>query len=837
MSSQAKPHIAGPAGAMKARFRRTAPFLAAVLALATGPAPVQAQERAAPATERRIGFDIPAQDLNGAILGFASKAGIQVFYDVAKVQGLRSNGATGNLTPQEALGRILAGTGVTYHFTSATSVSLQKTPVAAQAGPALAGGAIPLPAVQVEGTNSGYGGALDYRVDNPQQVPTLDKTGTPLADLPATVHVIPRAIFTEQGDTMLRQGLYNAPGVNFGGQDSKGFYDHFEIRGLNAQIFSDGFSDGDQLGGISHSLNGVERVEILEGPGSALFGSGPPGGTINIAHFAPSSVLHDGGSLQYGSFNSVTGSAYATGPTGIDGLDFRVDATIAHADGFRDLDSEDYEIRPAFTWHLGDHTLDVSVDARHIHETPDSYGLIYFNGNPIGGVLDTAKYSTPFASSVEEIVRPEIIDKWHVSDFLTVNNRFSYLHRTLDTAGNGDSANTKVSNGAVIGRQLRRQDDTDDSYDYQLEPVWKFATGSIAHTLLTGFEYQHQTTATSRMTADLPNIPNALDPVPPETSLDNLAFQCDAKHSCDDDQLLADYFGLYATDQIDVTDRLKLRAGVRKNWWDTSLTPLITVPGRFDSEGVPLLANVTQTRDDAPFDWNVGALYKVTPNISPYFGVAKSHLTNFNSENTQAGIGAPESAFQYEGGVKFSFLDDALVFNTAGFYVTRDNVAAATTINGVETVVFDSQRTKGIEASLDAKVTDQWQILANATAQDAVITSNPQGLTSVGHHPQGVPAYMANLWTTYDFAIAGMPGFKIGVGVNYRDKTFSDITNANHAPGFIIANALFGYEQPGWGVDLNIRNLTDQRYFVAANGAGAFVGEPLSAFARIHFDY
>jgi iron complex outermembrane recepter protein len=835
MSARGESFNAGRSRRVKKRCNCAASLLAlTAAALLAEFAPAAARLQPAAPSDRQIIFEIRAQDLNGALLDFAKQASIQLFYDVTKVQGLHSDGASGSLTPEEALRRILAGTGVTYGFTSATSVSLQRLPLFAQAAP---GDAIPLPAVQVEGTNFGNGGALDYRVDNPQQVPSLDKTGTSLGDLPETVHVIPRGILNEQGDTMLRQSLYNAPGVNYGGQDSKGFYDHFEIRGLNAQIFTDGFSDGDQLGGISHSLNGVERIEILAGPGSALFGSGPPGGTINIVHYEPSQVLHYGGYLQYGSFNSVTSSAYATGPTGIDGLDFRVDATVAHSDGFRDLASEDYEIRPAFTWHLGDHTVDFSVDARHIQETPDSYGLIYFHGSPIEGVSINSKYSTPFASSVEEIVRPELIDKWQINDFLTINNRFSYLHRTLDTEGNGDSTNTQVSNGAVIGRQLRRQDDIDDSYDYQLEPLWKFKTGFVGHTLLTGFEYQHQTIATNRMTADLPNIPDAFDPVPPETSINNLIFQCDAKHSCDDDQLLANYYSLYSTDQIDVTDQLKLRVGARKNWWDTSLLPLITVPGRFDSEGQPLLAGVTETRDDAPFDWNVGALYKVTPNASPYFGVARSHLTNFNSENTQNGIGAPESAFQYEGGVKFAFLDDRIVFNTAGFYVTRDNVATATTINGIETVVFDSQRTKGFEASLDAKVTDQWHVLANATAQDAVITSNPQGVTSVGHHPQGVPAYMANLWTTYDFPIGGMQGFKVGVGVNYRDKTFSDITNVNHAPGFVIANALVGYEQPGWGVDLNIHNITDQRYFVAANAAGAFVGEPLSAFVRVHFDY
>ena len=100
----------------------------------------------------------------------------------------------------------------------------------------------------------------------------------------------------------------------------------------------------------------------------------------------------------------------------------------------------------------------------------------------------------------------------------------------------------------------------------------------------------------------------------------------------------------------------------------------------------------------------------------------------------------PKSALQYEVGIKFSFLDDHVVLNTSAFDVSRNNVASAVTLNGVESVVFDSQRTKGVEAALDTKLNDQWHVLANVTYQDAIITDNPQGITSVGNHPQGAPA-------------------------------------------------------------------------------------------------
>lgn len=684
-----------------------------------------------------------------------------------------------------------------------------------------------------------------------QQVPTLGKTDTKLADLPMSVQIIPRQLLIQQGDTMLRQAITNASGVNQGGQDSLGYFDHFLIRGLNAQMYTDGFSDGDQLGGVSHSLNGVQRIEVLEGPGSALFGSGPPGGTINIVHFLPSPIFQYGISTQVGSFGTITNHDWVTGPTTVQGLNYRVDATFSHSDGFRSLGSQDLEVRPDVTWKVNDHFFEASIDARSINQTPDSYGLIYFHGTPINNVPIDSKYSTPWAFADQTFVRPIISDKWYVSDFLTVNNRFAYTNRNIEAMRNGDSTRTTVCTNPltqndpvtgkpcildqVIGRQLREQDDVDNSYDYQFEPVWKFGTGPIGHTLLTGLEVLHQDMHTQRTTADLPNIANVFAPAPPELSPAGLNFLCDASHSCDNDRLMATYLSAYATDQIDVTERWKIRAGLRQEWWDTSLLPLITVPGRFTSSGVPIIANEELDARQKPLSWNVGTLYKLTPWMSPYAGVSKSYLTNFNSENTQQGIGPAETALQYEGGVKFSFLDEKIVLTTAAFHILRNNVAAAVTLNGVETVVFDAQKTDGVEANLDAKITDQWHVFANATAMDAVITNNPQGITSVGNHPQGVPRYLANLWTTYDFSIAGIHGFQAGLGVNYQDKSYSDITNVNSIPSATILNAELAYFSPTWDVILNLKNLTNARYFIAANAAGAYVGDGLSAYLTVRF--
>jgi iron complex outermembrane recepter protein len=655
--------------------------------------------------------------------------------------------------------------------------------------------------------------------------PSVSKTGTKLEDLPSSVQVVGRALLDTQGATALKDAITDASGIGQGGSDSYGFDDKFVIRGLDARIYNDGFSDGDQRNGIPHSLNGVERVEILKGPGSALFGSGPPGGTINVVHYLPSDTLGYGGSIQTGSFGSVTTNAYATGPTGVPGLDFRVDGLIQHSDGFRDLASNDDEIRPEFSWSVGRHFFTVSLDARYIEATPDPAGLIYVHGQPIEGVSRDTKYSTPFSHGDQSLERLSAGDVWTVSPYLTINNRLSYMHHDLSILRNGDSGT--VTGDVLSGRQLREQHDDLDDFDYQLEPVWKFDTASIGHTLLTGFEIRRQQLFSDRATADLPNITDIFAPVIPETSTDGLKFLRDATHSGFIDNLSANYVSLYATDQIDVTDRLKLRVGARQDWWDTDLTPEVFVPGRLQPNGQLFQPGVTYGRRDAPFSWNAGILYKLLPQLSPYFGVAKSNLVNFSSESTQTGLAAPESALEYEGGIKASGFGDRATVTVAGFDVTRKNVFSLVG----DVPFFNNQETYGAEADVDVQVTPVWRVNANFTGQHAELTDNPSSPASTGKEPVGVPRYMAHLWTSYDFSIADLDGFRIGFGVNYRGKIYGNTLNTNVAPSYVTADAVMSYTHDRYTLSLGAKNLGDATYFVAANGAGAFVGDPLTVFA------
>ncbi len=683
-------------------------------------------------------------------------------------------------------------------------------------------GALALPEVNVEGANAA--GAAVESLPMLVQVPKVALTGTKVEDLPLSIKVVPSELISEQGGTHLADVVQDVSGLSTGGADSHGFFDRFLIRGLDARIYTDGFTDGDQLNGIPHSLNGVQSVEVLKGPGSALLGSGPPGGTINITHFAPASTLAYGAGVQYGSYNTLSSNYWATGPTSISGLDFRIDGLVQHSSGFRSLKSGDYEVRPVLRWDINDHVITFVVDARRLENTPDPYGLLYFHGAPISIARNT-KYSTPFNFAQQNLVRVELSDVWTVNDFLTINNRFSYLHRASQILRNGDSGT--IVGVADTGRSLRLQYDASDDFDYTLEPVWRFHTASVGHTLVTGFEAQHESLFTNQSDANLPNIENIFAPIIPETSTGNLNFIRTATKG-EIDSLKATYLGAYATDQIDVTDQLKLRLSGRQNWWSTTLTPDIFIPGRIFEGSQVFLPGVNYGRADSPFDWSAGILYKVLPGVSPYFGVARSHLANFTSEATTAAIQAPESALQYELGVKLNTPDNRLNFTLAAFNVDRQNVF--TLVNDEPT--FGSQFTHGLEADLELHVTPEWKFLANGTLQQAVLTDNPSAPTAVGKVPIGVPAKIFNLWTTYDFEVSGIRGFTVSAGLNYKGKIFGDQLNTDMVPAYTIFDANLTYTQPKWDVAIGIKNIANTLYFIAANGAGAFVGDPRTVYVK-----
>jgi iron complex outermembrane receptor protein len=690
------------------------------------------------------------------------------------------------------------------------------------------------------------------------QVGQIDKTGTALADVPRSIEVIPSDLFNAQGATQLKQVLTDVSGLSEGGQYNFGFFDRFIIRGLNATFLDDGLPEGtSDLTGFVHSLTGVERVEVLKGPGSALYGSTEEGGSINLVHFRPSDTAAFSLSEQYGSFDTTTTDISLTGPTGLAGVDGRFDGEFQHSDGFRNLSNQTGEAYAALSYRPSHHDIEFRFEYHNLENLPDAEGIPFSppsgTGDPLAVPTDF-KYYTPYAFANQQIERVFLSDAWTVNDALVVNLRTAYSARNVDLARNsGGSISFTGGFYALTRRQLRQQQDNVGDFTFQAEPTWTFDTGDIKHTLVTGVEARNINAGTERSTADLPNIANVYDPVVNDGTLAGLDFKCDASHSCDNARLLGRFYGVYAIDQIDLTDSLKLRLSAREDWFDTEAAArTANIPANAGQEepcnppsatACPLLPGASVTRSDTIPSWDEGLVYFFTPDLSAFGGYSSDAYPIFNTEEPESVGQTPERGTQFEAGIRFQ---QARWFSASSslYHATRDNVFNLVTEpnptgpGNIDVAEVFSYRIEGWETDLNLQPTQDWTILANFTVQTPVITSYPATPADIGRSVPSVPSMLVNLWTSYDIAIPGISEKpEISFGVRYRNHEFGDVGNTRLVPGAPLFDVALAIPYEAWELQFGISNILDRQNYVDADGTGggAMPGPDRTYFIKLSY--
>lgn len=690
------------------------------------------------------------------------------------------------------------------------------------------------------------------------QVVSVDKTGTPIEDVPRSIQIIPRDLINQQGGVKLTDTLRNVSGVSQGGQFAFGFFDRVIIRGLNATYLNDGLPDGtSDLTGITHSLTGVERVEVLKGPGSALYGDTEEGGTINLVHYKPSDTFGAGVSEQYGSYDTSTTDLYVTGPTGVANLDYRIDGEYETSDGFRGQASETGEFLGALSYRPANHDVEFRFEYHHLENTPDATGIPFSppsgTGKPIQVPVDDTYY-TPYAFADQDIERIFLSDAWTVNDHLTINLRGAYSNRDVDLARNsGGSVKLVGDTYALTARQLRHQTDHFGDLNLQAEPTWRFDTGSVKHTLVTGFEIRRIDGDTERETADLPNINNILAPVVNDGTFSSLNFKCDATHSCDDANLSAHFYGLYAIDQIDLTDALKLRLSARQDWFDTEGQARTALPANPGEEqpcsppqlsACPWIPGQPVKRDDSLVSWDVGAVYFLAPTLSAFAGYSSDAYPIFNTEEPETIGQTPERGTQVEVGLRYQ-PGAWLALSSSLYHATRDNVFTFLTepapggTGDIDVAQVFSYRVQGWETDLNLRPSRAWNLIANLAVQGPKITSFPQTPADVGRDSvPSVPSLLANAFTTYDLPVQGVGpvnDLQFAFGARYKNHEYADAGDTRLVPGAPLFDVALTAPTDRWSASIGLQNILDRRNFLYGDGTGggALPGQGRTVYVRL----
>ncbi|AWP76648.1 TonB-dependent siderophore receptor [Bordetella bronchiseptica] len=802
-SMRARPSAATRALHSSSRPRRLIPALLGALAcLGTG-------VQAAP-----IDVDIPPQNLAQALHQLGRQANLQVLYSQDLVDGQRSPAVQGRMEPAEALERLLKGRNIRYSIQHNT-VTLTPMPLTAT-----------LPAISVVGALPDS----DTYVATGTTAGT--KTDTPLIEIPQSISVVTAAQIREQNPQTLGDAVRYTPGIvvqeGFNRTDDPFIIRGFDVRTNPGVMFRDGLKIPLPHYSAMSEPYALERIEVVKGPASVLYGQASPGGIVNVVSKRPTDSPLRELQLSGGSHSNRQLAGDFGGRIDDEGrLTYRLTGLARNADTMIDHVPDDrYYLAPALTWRISPDTSLTLLASYMKNKTINNAGY------PLEG---TVKYNPNGRIPRHRFTGEPDWSKW---DQEVANVGYQFAHRFNDTwqfkqnLGYAQSRNrvnhaywwtwVPGSDFSTAERGAYRRDDDAHgvSIDNQFEATWQ--SGRFRHNTLFGLDYT-ETSFTRKQYAGYNNLApidffdpaygsDVLLPAKPDTYTNEKRSQ----------------LGLYLQDQIKFDDKL-----------------VVVLSGRYDNaDGSTLnkLSGVNTRTGDNAFTWRTGLLYLADNGLAPYISYSTSFQPQAGTTSPARGTTPfdPTKGKQWEAGVKYQPNGSNSFITASVFELTRTNVPTTDPANPVYSVQEGEVRSRGLELSATANLASGWNLIAAYTYTDAEITKSNSN--TLGNTPEAVPRNMASLWSDYTVPSGALAGLNIGAGVRYMGSTYNN-TNAAKVGDYTVFDAAlrydFGARSPslkGWTADLTVRNLFDKDY-VASCTYACFYGEGRTVLGRVTYKW
>lgn len=640
------------------------------------------------------------------------------------------------------------------------------------------------------------------------------KTAAGLVKTPQSVSVITRDQMAALDVTSVSQALRYSAGV---------FTEYRGSSNRNDEVFVRGFSyvpkylDGLSYGATASSQTGtmdpwlLERVELVRGPASVLFGQVNPGGLISMTSKRPTSQPVHEIQFRTGNDNLAEGAFDLGGPLSDDGhLLYRLNG-IARS---QNSQVEDYKetrvaIAPALTWYPNDATRFTLLTS--YQKDPDAG---YRNFLPRYGTVNNVDGSyIPRDFNVSD---PSYNQSWReqtligyefehqLNDMLTLRQNARY--GTIKQKYRYLVYSSSEANSSVLSRRAQHEERQTDEFgiDNQLEA--QFATGQLAHTVLSGLDYK--TSKDKQYLGRAGGSQYDLDWRAPVygVKVDESTFR-----TASDEQQNLDQVGLYLQDQLSLENWELLLSG-RYDWAEVRTTDFT------DSS--------RSQKNDSKFTWRTGLLYAFDFGLSPYISYSTSFEPNLQT-NRAPGVAPfdPSEGKQLEVGVKYQPTPTALM-TLAMYNLTQSNVA---TWNSAARWYENSGkvRSKGVEAEAHATFFDNLNLIASYTWTDAE-TVNTTVAGTEGKTPARIPTHMASAFTSYTLPNGALKSLTAGVGVRYIGTSYGDAKNTFKVPAVDLYDAMVSYELgelssslKGAKAQFNINNIADTKYVASCAGDSA----------------
>lgn len=646
------------------------------------------------------------------------------------------------------------------------------------------------------------------------------KTATPLTKTAQSISVVPASQIADQGATSVAQALRYTPGIFTEYRGSSNLHDETFVRGFYyVPRFLDGLTFGsNSFGQIDPAL--LERIELVKGPSSVLYGQANPGGLI-----AMTTKKADG--AHHGEMTATTGTgdraglSFDIGDKLSDTLSWRMAGTGWRVDTQENgLEQKRFSFAPSLTWAPTDDTR-LTVLAI-VQNEPDA-GFRNFR-EAVGSLTPTATGSlVPWDFLVSDpawdrstrntkALGAEFEHDLSASTTLRAKARLSKIdsdYRTL-TWGALASDGVTISRTASGGTDALRQGLVDLSIEH------RFHTGAVEHTLLAGLDYQDShrdyhwgydfTTA-------------SIDWTNPVYGLSDF----DLSDRVSDTDTDARQTGLYLQDQATVGN-WTLSAGLRFD--------------DFKSEITDNRASTTTVFDDTATTGRIAALYSFDNGIAPYI----SYSTSFEPVTQSSGTSTPfdpTEAEQLEIGAKWASADGRLFAQAALYDLSQTGVLVYNnTLSAYEQIgQIDS---RGLELEGRAELGQGWSVIASAGWIDAEVKETTNA-AELGKTPARVPHMTASIWGKY----TAEAGYDIALGLRHIGSSQGNSTNTFEVPSVTLVDLALGYDlgrltpaAEGVRAQLNVQNLANREYVASCASAYAcFVGSERTVTASVSYKF
>ncbi|MEH2397546.1 TonB-dependent siderophore receptor [Nostoc sp.] len=656
-----------------------------------------------------------------------------------------------------------------------------------------------------------------YRVPDAS---TATRTDTPLRDIPQSIQVIPQQVIKDQQITRIGDATRNVSGVTQQGGYG-GSTDNYNIRGFTTyENLRNGFAVQDDLVNPTN----IERIEVLKGPASVLYGQFEPGGVVNYITKQPLSEPYYSAEFTAGSFSTYRPSIDISGPLNSDKtLLYRLNAAYENFGSFIDFNhQETFAIAPALTYKIGDATtLTLEYEYLKVDRT------FYRGLSP-----DPIVFQAPVNRFLGE--PDDYFSKETNSVFLNVNHRFSkniQFRSGFSVTVNDSEESSFQPDSIVDGRTVLRRFGAGPSYyqNYSLQNdlISNFNTGSIQHQVLVGLEWHKYIRGYDylRSTVSLTPSIDLFNPVygasrPPEFD-----------EAAERDRFDRNTIAVYLQDQVTLLPNLKLLIGGRYDFIHRkNRVQLLDSLGRDPIDD----ATVDRLYNEA-FSPRVGIVYQPIEPISIYASYSRS----FNPSDSRTVDGTqlpPERGTQYEVGVKAELIKDRLSATFAAYDITKENVATTdpNPDNSDFSIAAGEVKSRGLEFDVSGQILPGWNVIASAFINDAFVSKDnslPVGDSLVNAAGSG-----ASLWTTYEIQNGNWKGLGFGGGLFYTGDREAELPNTFKIPSYVRADATIFYKRDNWRVGLNFKNLFDTRYY-DSQGYYLLPGAPLTVLGTFSVQF